>query len=122
MIENKSKTAIVSQAVPAAHELSLWLIPQLDQLPRQRRDGLGARIESCAIDVLEALIEATYSQHKHHILSQANRKLELLRHLWRLCYELEAMPQESYEHGTKLCNELGRQIGGWMKSVRPSIK
>lgn len=35
----------VPQAVQSCHELLLWLIPQLDKFPRQRRYTLGERIE-----------------------------------------------------------------------------
>jgi hypothetical protein len=34
------------QAVQAAHELLLWLIPQIDKVPRVRRFTRGERLES----------------------------------------------------------------------------
>jgi len=110
MIKNPSNKVTVPQAVQAMHELMLWFIPQLDKLPRQRRYTLGARLETGCIDILEVLIEATYGQHKRHVLTQANRKLELLRHLWQLCYELKTISNETYEHGATLCNDLGEQL------------
>lgn len=38
----------VPQAVQSSHELLLWLVPQLDKLPRARRFTLGERIEAGA--------------------------------------------------------------------------
>jgi hypothetical protein len=37
--------ANIPQAVQSCHELLLWLIPQLDTVPRVRRFTLGDRIE-----------------------------------------------------------------------------
>jgi len=39
-----------------------WLIPTLEKFPRAQRFLLGDRIESTALDVLERLIEATYTR------------------------------------------------------------
>ena len=100
------------QAVQACHELLLWMIPQLDKFPRSRRYTLGLRLENGLLMVLENLIEATYSQQKQAVLRSANRQLEVNRHLWRLAYELHIVSAKSYEHGAKLMNDIGRQIGG----------
>lgn len=71
------------QAVQAAHELLVWLIPQLDKLPRARRFTLGERLEAGVLAVLERLIEAAYTRDKEHALQQANLRLDIVRHLWR---------------------------------------
>jgi hypothetical protein len=38
----------------------LWLIPQLDKIPRSRRFTLGERIEVGVLDVREVLVEAAW--------------------------------------------------------------
>lgn len=94
----------------------MWLIPHLDKLPRQRRFTLGGRLEANLLSVLEALIEAAYSKSKAQPLKTANLKLEVIRHLWRLAYELKVIPSRSYEHGARLMDNLGRQVGGWLRA------
>lgn len=106
------------QAVQACHELILWIIPQLDKFPRARRFKLGSQIENGLLKVLENIIEAAYSQQKRSPLQQANRQLEINRHLWRLAYELQVISIKSYEHGIKLMNDLGKQVGGWLNSCQ----
>ncbi len=59
------------QADQSAHELLLWLIPQLDKLPRVRRFTLGERLEVTLLDVLERLVEAAYSRDKRAALKMA---------------------------------------------------
>jgi hypothetical protein len=114
------------QAVQACHELILWLIPQLDKFPKVRRFTLGERLESILLEVLEFLVEAAFSRNtaKREALKKANLRLEVLRHLWRLAHELQAISTRRYEHGAKLMNELGQQVGGWLRasgSQRPAL-
>jgi hypothetical protein len=46
-----------------------------------------------------------------------------MRHLWRLGHELQVLPTRRYEHGARLMDDLGRQIGGWLRSTEttPSV-
>jgi len=104
------------RAVEACHELLLWLIPLLDQFPRSRRFTLGERIEKLLLSVLEGLIQAAYSRDKRDALARANRELEVTRHLWRLCHELRVIPGRRYEHGARLLDDIGRQLGGWLRA------
>jgi hypothetical protein len=105
------------QAVQAAHELLLWLIPQIDKFPRVRRFTLGERLESALLDVLEFCVEAAFTHNKRAALQKANLRLEVVKHLWRLALELQVVALRQYEHGVRLTDELGRQLGGWLRSV-----
>ena len=105
------------QAVLACHELLRWLIPHLDKFPRVRRFTLGERLESTLLEVLEATVESAYTRNKQPSLQRANLRLEVARHLWRLSHEFQAIPTRSYEHGARLMDDLGRQLGGWLRSL-----
>jgi hypothetical protein len=106
-----------AEAVNACHDLLLWIIPQLDKLPRVRRFTLGERIENGLLDVLEGLTDAAYSRVKVETLRQANLRLDRVRHLWRLAHELQALPTRQYGHGAGLLEALGRQVGAWRRSA-----
>ncbi|MGH8584413.1 MAG: diversity-generating retroelement protein Avd [Gammaproteobacteria bacterium] len=105
------------QAVQAAHELLLWLIPQIDKFPRVRRFTLGERLESALLEVMELSVEAAYTRNKRTALQRANLRLEVAKHLWRLAVELQTVALRPYEHGARLMDELGRQLGGWLRSI-----
>ena len=105
------------QSVQSCHELLLWLIPHLDKFPRVRRFTLGERLESTLIEVLELLVEAAFSRVKQDALKRANLRLEVVRHLWRLAHELQIIPTQQYEHGARLMDDLGRQVGGWLRTL-----
>lgn len=105
------------RAVEDCHALLRWVIPHLDKFPRQRRFTLGDRIETALLDVLEALVTAAYSRDKRPDLDRANRRLNVLRHLWRLAYELQVIPAKSYRYGSEQIVGLGAQVGGWRKQA-----
>src|SRR5215472_16926308 len=72
-------------------------------------------VQSCH-EVLELLVEASYTHNKESPLRRANLRLEVARHLWRVGFELRNVATRQYEHGAKLMDDLGRQIGGWLRS------
>ena len=94
----------------------LWLVPAVDKLPRSQRFLLGDRIEATALDVLECLIEATYSRNRRPLLSHANLGIEKLRFLFRLAYDLHHLDVRRFEHAARSLDEIGRLIGGWRKA------
>lgn len=96
----------------------LWLIPTLEKFARGQRFLLGDRIETAALDVLEGLIEATYAREARGILARVNLLLEMLRHLVRLAKVLHYLDPHRYEFGARATDEIGRLVGGWMKSGR----
>lgn len=113
-----SAPASVPAAVDACHQLLAWLVPQLDHFPRARRFTLGDKLECALLDVLEQLIDAAYQggEPKRQALRTANRKLTLVRHLWRLAHEMEVLAFKPYHHGATLMVELGQQVGGWQRA------
>jgi len=104
-------------ALEAHQRFLTWLIPTLEKFPRAQRFLLGDRIETSALDVLERLIEATYTRERRSCLLAANLGLEKLRHLLRLAYELRYLDQRRYEHAARALDETGRLVGGWLKTA-----
>lgn len=105
------------KSVQDCHNLLIWLIPLLDNFPRNRRFTLGERLENGLLEILELLVQAAYTKNKGELLKRANLRLAVVRHLWRIAYELKTIPTKRYAHGAKLLEDLGRQIGGWLKSI-----
>jgi hypothetical protein len=59
--------------------LPAWLVPTIEKFPKSYEFTIGDRIETIAIDVLKALIEATYTMERTQHLRQANLGIEKLR-------------------------------------------
>jgi len=105
------------KAVQDCHNLLIWLIPLLDHFPRNRRFTLGERLESGLLEILELLVAAAYARNKRELLARANLRIAVVRHLWRMAHELKTIPTKRYAHGATLLEDLGKQIGGWLKSM-----
>ena len=94
----------------------LWLIPTVERFPRGQKFLLGDRIQTSALDVLERLIEATYSKRRGDCLAGANLGIEKLRFLFRLAHNLRYLDHRRYQHAAISLDETGRLVGGWRKA------
>lgn len=103
-------------AIEAHQQFILWLVPTVERFPRAQKFLLGDRIQSTALDVLEALIEATYTRDRRGHLARANLGLEKLRVLFRLAAELRHLDLRRYEHAARAIDGIGRLVGGWLKA------
>jgi hypothetical protein len=103
-------------ALEKAYQFVLWLVPTVEKFPRAQKFLLGDRIQSIALDVMEGLVEATYTRNRAPVLRAVNLKLEKLRLLFRLATDLEILDLRRYEHAARSIDEIGRLVGGWLKA------
>jgi hypothetical protein len=115
MSDNSKRTG---PAIEAHYQFLTWLMPTIEKFPRSHKFTIGDRIETAALDVLEMLIEATYTKDRLQRLQQANLGIEKLRFLLRLAADLKLLDQRRYEHAARVLDETGRLIGGWTKAQR----
>ena len=94
------------------YRFMLWLVPAVEGFPRSQKFMLGDRIQSTALTVLEALIEATYTRSRERQLAQANLGLEKLRILFRLAKDLHHLDARRYEHAARAILARGFPGGG----------
>lgn len=106
------------QIITKAYDFLIYLLPQVSKFPRSERFLLGERLENVSFDILELLLEAVYSADKLSLLQKANVKLEQGRYYVRLCKDLKLITLHHYEVLFKKVNEVGLQLGGWIKQQR----
>lgn len=102
--------------ITKAYDLILWSCNHTGKFPRNHRFVLGERIERNLYELLETLIRAKYTKQRQELLEQANLRLEILRFQIRLAKDLQCLKVESYGFAAKAIDEIGRLIGGWIKS------
>jgi len=102
-------------ALTKTYELLLWIIPQLEKFPKSQKYLLGDRIETLILDIMDLIIQAVYTKNKTAFLREANLKIEKLRYLIRLVLDLKYLSINRYEYIAKCLNEIGAEIGGWIK-------
>ena len=105
-------------AVEAMYRFLLWLVPTVEKFPRSQKFLLGDRIQAAALDVLERLVEATYTRRREPMLAAANLGIEKLRFLFRLASDLKHLDLRRYEHAARSLDEIGRLVGGWSRANR----
>lgn len=105
-------------ALEQIYRFLLWLMPTVEKFPRTYKFTLGDRIQTTAFVVLEGLIEATYTRVREKRLSDVNLAIERLRFLMRLSTDLKCLDKRRYEFAAKSLDEIGRQVGGWIKAHR----
>ena len=99
------------------YDLMTWFYPALTKFPKEQRFRLAARIEDCLYQTYELLLRAGNANLPREHLLEADFQLEKLRLLVRLAKDVQCMHFSQYEHASKLINEIGRLLGGWIKSL-----
>lgn len=95
----------------------LAIMPALAQFPRRPRYQLGARIESAVLDLMELLIQAqVLPATRGQTLRQAGAQVDCVMILLRLAHDLKLLSPRRYEQTVKGLDEVGRQIGGWLRA------
>lgn len=90
-------------------------------VPKAERFTLYERGENAILDVVECILEAGYlkSGNKSALLDRASMKLNVLRFLIRLLKETRAIDAKKYIALQAMIDDIGRQLGGWMRSAGP---
>ena len=103
------------QIISKFYDFLLYLIPQVSKFPRTDRYLVGERLENLCFDIMELLLEAVYSREKTACLQKVNLRLEQARYYVRLCKDLKLMDLQGNQDLSKMINEVGKQLGGWIK-------
>lgn len=105
--------------IQKTNDLIRWYVPILNRLPRDQRFAPGDRITAGLYDLLEGLILARYaSRERVRRLEILNGRLDVLRHQTRLLLDFDLIKAERYRHAAKLINDVGVELGGWIKQQR----
>lgn len=72
------------------------------------------------LDTIELLFTATYvaREHKQPILAKASAKLDLLKFFLQIAWEIKALNANKYTALSESLNEIGRMLGGWIRSTK----
>ena len=104
--------------IQKTYDLIKWYVPILERLPKNHKFGLGDRIVSGLYDLLEGLILARYAREKLGQLELLNAKIDILRHQTRLLFDFQLFDERRYEYVGQLINDIGNELGGWIKQQR----
>jgi hypothetical protein len=88
-------------AIEAHYQFLKWLALTVEKFPKTHKFSVGDRVYGIALDILEDLIEATYSRDRQQHLRRANLGIEKLRFLIRLAADLKLLSRQRYEYASR---------------------
>jgi len=87
-------------------------------IPRDYRYALGTDIRNSMTSLLQFIIRCGKRYYKKTTLEDMDIELDTLRTLIRVALENRVITVKEFERWSVLLDELGRMVGGWMKSLR----
>lgn len=96
------------------------LYEQIDNFPKKSRGVLVIKVEQLTLELLELMFIAEYSPTnlKIQYLTKANIKLDFIKTLIRLIFDLKIINQTKYIEMESLLVEIGKMLGGWIKYLK----
>lgn len=86
------------------------------QFPKYERHVLCAEIRASCNRLLRLTIQAAKRYHKKTTLQELDIEIEVLRGLVRKAHRLRYINHKRYETWSREIDEVGRMLGGWIKS------
>jgi four helix bundle protein len=88
----------------------------LRQFPKSEKFTLASEIKALMAELLRLIIRANKKYHKKTTLQDIDIELHTLKTYVRLSKDLGFLPFKQYENWAKKLDEIGRMLGGWIKS------
>ena len=88
-------------------------------MSREERFGIGARIDSLLLDILEILRKASFvdTASKPVLLGTAIGIADSLRFFLQIAWESKLIANRQYDDLASGVEEIGRMTGGWRKGI-----
>lgn len=93
-----------------------YAYPALSQFPKSEKHALVAELKASMHRLLSLIIICNRKYYKKTTLQDIDVELDILRAYVRLSFNLRFLPPKKYEFWAKLNDEIGRMLGGWIRS------
>lgn len=93
----------------------------ITSFPKTKRYTLGQKLDNTTLDTLELLFSVPTSKDKNATLQQISTKVDLIKVLLRLAKDSQALENNKYLKLESTLQEIGRMLGGWIKSTKQSL-
>ena len=103
------------------YDLITWLLPLTEKFPRSQRFVATKRLQSAVLNFQELIIEANSQRGslRAEKLRAADAELRKTRLYLRLSERWQWITPGQYRHVSQMVAEIGKLLGGWMKTVTP---
>lgn len=94
-----------------------YAYPALAQYPKSEKFGLVTDVKRLLDEMLELTIEAQKKYYKKTTLQDLDVSIAKLKAYLRLSFNLRFLPAKKYEVWSGMVVEIGKMLGGWLKTV-----
>ena len=101
-------------------DMLLYGYQAIKQFPKHEKHVLGAEIRVSMLQLQRLIVTAFKRYHKKTTLTDLDIELAILKRRVRLAKDLRYLDVKKYQLWIEMLVEIGRMIGGWIKSVKAS--
>lgn len=108
------------RAWQSAHQMVLFVYRVTKDFPDYELFGLVTQMRRCAVSVPSNIAEGfkRKGRDKFQFYSYAEASLEELKYQTLLSYDLKYINEQDYLKLINLCEETGKMLNGWIKSIK----
>jgi four helix bundle protein len=99
-------------------EMMMYGYQSLKQFPKHEKHVLAAEIRLSMLHLQRLIVTAFKRYHKKTTLTDLDIELAILKRQVRLAKDLKYLDIKKYQLWIEKLVEIGRMIGGWIKSVK----
>jgi len=99
-------------------DMAQYAYVALRHIPKSERFTLGAEVRQSIWKGLRLIVRANTSRDKRKFLYELDAEIKTLQSLIRTAHSLQIIPDKKYRIWSEQLVELGRMLGGWIKSTK----
>ena len=107
----------------AVYKLYLSWHVRCETIPKKDRFTIGQKTENLMLEILTLVVTAYHTKdpvYKKGILSKVNISVECVKITIRLAKDVKAIEQRWYVEYESRLQEIGKQLGGWIRQTQSS--
>ncbi|MPM29144.1 hypothetical protein SDC9_75684 [bioreactor metagenome] len=104
------------------YDMILYGYPALEQMPKSQKFSLAQDIKHCMDKIMRLCIAANKKYTKKTTLQELDVEVAALKVYLRIAFDLKYLPPKKYEVWSGLVVEVGKMIGGWIRSQREAAQ
>ena len=104
------------------YDMILCAYPALEQMPKSQKFSLAQDMKHCMDKIMRLTISANKKYTKRTTLQELDVEIAALKIYLRIAYDLRYLPPKKYEVWSGMMVEIGKMVGGWIRSQREAAE
>ncbi len=104
------------------YDMILYAYPALEQMPKSQKFSLAQDMKHCMNEIMRLTISANKKYTKRTTLQELDVEIASLKVYLRIAHDLKYLDHKKYEVWSRHLVEIGKMVGGWIKSQREAAE